>query len=121
MASPHAAGAAALVMSVDVVDANGNGRTNDEVRAILARSADDLGAAGRDTFYGWGLVNVARAALACKGDVEPDGDVDGSDLAKFLGHFASGSTAGDLNADHAVDEGDLLILLNNFGHNGCAN
>jgi len=67
------------------------------------------------------LVNVARAALACKGDVEPDGDVDGSDLAKFLGHFASGSTAGDLNADYAVDEGDLLILLNNFGHNGCAN
>jgi len=34
MASPHAAGAAALVMSVGVSDANGNGRTNDEVRNL---------------------------------------------------------------------------------------
>jgi subtilisin len=51
-ASPHAAGAAALVIAAGVADANANGRTNDEVRAILTQSADDLGAAGRDALYG---------------------------------------------------------------------
>lgn len=83
-ASPHAAGAAALVISAGVEDANANGRTNDEVRAILAQSADDLGAAGRDALFGWGLVNAARAAVPCTGDSEPDGDVDGSDLAALI-------------------------------------
>jgi subtilisin family serine protease len=121
MASPHAAGAAALVISSGVTDANGNGRINDEVRAILAQSADDLGAAGRDPLYGWGLVNAARAAVACKGDGERDGDVDGSDLAMFLGHYAAGNAGGDLNGDHAVDGSDLIILLTHFGHKDCTN
>jgi subtilisin len=85
-ASPHAAGVAALVISAGVTDANANGRINDEVRAIMAQSADDLGAAGRDTLYGWGLVNAARAAVPCIGDFEPDGDVDGKDLAALIGN-----------------------------------
>jgi subtilisin len=88
MASPHVAGAAALVISAGVSDANANGRINDEVRAILVQSADDLGAAGRDTLYGWGLVNAARAAVPCQGDFEPDGDVDGSDLAALIANPA---------------------------------
>jgi subtilisin family serine protease len=83
-ASPHAAGVAALVISAGVTDANANGRINDEVRTILVQSADDLGAVGRDTLYGWGLVNAARAAVPCTGDFEHDGDVDGSDLAALI-------------------------------------
>jgi subtilisin family serine protease len=92
-ASPHAAGAAALVIAAGVEDANGNGRINDEVRAILVQSADDLGAAGRDNLYGWGLVNAARAAVPCTGDSEPDGDVDGSDLAELIAD-SSGASLG---------------------------
>lgn len=58
----------------------------------------------------------------CKGDLDdnPDGDVDGSDLAKFIGYFANSDPQGDFTGDHTVDKSDLLILLNNFGHNDCA-
>ena len=61
MASPHVAGAAALVIAAGVSDNNGNGRINDEVRAIFNSTADDIGAVGKDTHYGYGLVNVAAA------------------------------------------------------------
>jgi subtilisin len=106
-ASPHVAGAAALVISVGVTDANGNGRSNDEVREILVQSADDLGAAGRDNLYGWGLVNAARAAVPCIGDSETDGDVDGSDLAAWIA------------AGPPVVGIDTTVFARNFGRNTC--
>ncbi len=62
MASPHVAGTAALVIASGITDANGNGKINDDVRQKLTATADDLGAAGRDTWYGFGLVNAAKAA-----------------------------------------------------------
>jgi subtilisin family serine protease len=104
--SPHVAGAAALVISAGVVDVNGNGRINDEVRAILAQSANDLGDAGRDPLYGWGMVNAARAAVPCEGDTEPDRDVDGSDLAAWI---ATGPPAGT----------NVPTLAANFGRTSC--
>ena len=61
MSSPHVAGAAALVIAAGITDTNGNGKINDEVRSILNSTADDIGATGKDTFYGYGLVNVAAA------------------------------------------------------------
>ncbi|MBU2036658.1 S8 family peptidase [Patescibacteria group bacterium] len=54
MASPHVAGAAALVIATGITN-------NDEVRLILNSTADDIGATGKDTLYGYGLVNVAAA------------------------------------------------------------
>ncbi len=63
MASPHVAGTAALVLSGGVADSNNNGRINDEVRQILTATADDLGNAGRDAWYGFGLVNALAAAV----------------------------------------------------------
>ena len=54
MASPHVAGAAALIIAAGVTN-------NDEVRLILNSTADDIGATGKDTHYGYGLVNVAAA------------------------------------------------------------
>jgi subtilisin family serine protease len=61
MASPHVAGVAALVL--------GTGATlsNVQVRDILTSTAVDLGAAGKDTHYGYGLVN----AVAAVGGVVP--------------------------------------------------
>jgi subtilisin family serine protease len=62
MASPHVAGAAALVIASGIADGNGNGRINDEVRQRLQTTADDLGTAGRDSNYGYGLVDADEAA-----------------------------------------------------------
>jgi serine protease len=56
MATPHVAGVAALVWSQN------KNWTNAQIRQALQATAEDLGAAGRDTSYGFGLVR-AKAAL----------------------------------------------------------
>lgn len=58
MASPHVAGAAALVWATDPA------LTNDAVRLALASTAQDLGSAGRDNLYGYGLVRADSAVAA---------------------------------------------------------
>ncbi|MFQ6084398.1 MAG: S8 family serine peptidase, partial [Candidatus Aminicenantia bacterium] len=55
MASPHVAGTAALLI------ANGNATTPDEIRAVLQETAEDLGTAGWDSTYGWGLIDAFAA------------------------------------------------------------
>jgi subtilisin family serine protease len=54
MASPHAAGLAALLVEK-------YGRNPGAIRAALVRSSDDLGQPGNDPIYGQGRINVARA------------------------------------------------------------
>jgi serine protease len=56
MATPHVSGVAALVWSHVPT------RSNDQIRQALQATAEDLGAAGRDNAYGYGLVR-AKAAL----------------------------------------------------------
>jgi len=56
MATPHVSAVAALVWSYDT------SLTNVEIRNALTATAQDLGASGRDVYYGYGLVQ-ARAAL----------------------------------------------------------
>jgi thermitase len=55
MATPHVSGVAAVVMKQKNLTAA-------QTRALLTSTADDLGAAGRDTCFGFGRVNLARAA-----------------------------------------------------------
>ncbi len=55
MATPHVSAVAALVWSYYP------GCTAAQIRSTLNKSAEDLGTAGRDTKFGWGLVR-ARAA-----------------------------------------------------------
>lgn len=61
MATPHAAGTVALVLATAVpliYDADSDGVWDPaEVRATLQATADDLGTAGHDNFYGYGLVD----------------------------------------------------------------
>jgi subtilisin family serine protease len=57
MASPHVAGSAALV-----IHALGSGWGNAAVVDALIGTADDLGKAGFDTKYGYGLVDTQEAA-----------------------------------------------------------
>jgi subtilisin family serine protease len=56
MATPHVSAVAALVWSHDT------SWTNQQIRDALTATAEDLGAAGRDNAYGYGLVR-AKAAL----------------------------------------------------------
>ena len=56
----------------------------------------------------------------CTGDLDKDGDGDGKDLQAFSVAFATNNDEGDLNDDGLVNNSDLLILLNSFGHNDCA-
>ncbi|MCG2786285.1 MAG: S8 family serine peptidase [Anaerolineae bacterium] len=55
MATPHASAVAALVWSADPT------ATNAEIRSALTATAEDLGLAGRDTSYGYGLVQAYDA------------------------------------------------------------
>ncbi|OGD35330.1 hypothetical protein A2W39_03155 [Candidatus Azambacteria bacterium RIFCSPHIGHO2_01_46_10] len=65
MASPHVAGAAALVLTTPIssaYDANSNGLWEpSEVQNKLQTTAKDLGGSGYDLLYGWGLVDAAAA------------------------------------------------------------
>ena len=63
MACPHVAGTAALVIAA-----------GGDVRQCLQDTADDLGAAGKDNLYGYGLVDADEAAL---GDITPPAQVTG--------------------------------------------
>lgn len=76
MACPHVAGVAALIIAKygDVGP--------DSVRAILQNTAEDLGTAGRDNYYGYGLVD-AEAALSLSTPTNPP-------VAAFSGTPTSG-------------------------------
>lgn len=65
MASPHVAGAAALLLSVPAkCDTDLSGACSpDEVQSRLESTARDLGVAGKDDLYGFGLVDVGAAIL----------------------------------------------------------
>jgi subtilisin family serine protease len=54
-ATPHVAGLAALMV------AQYGKNIPTIIRVLIEGSADDLGRRGRDPFYGWGRINVARA------------------------------------------------------------
>ncbi len=52
MAAPHVSGVAALAIQANPL------LSNTEVRALLQNTADDLGAAGKDYWFGYGLVDA---------------------------------------------------------------
>lgn len=55
MAAPHTSGVAAVI-----IGANGGDMNPGAVKLALKRTADDLGAPGKDAYYGWGRVNAAN-------------------------------------------------------------
>ncbi len=63
MATPHVVGVAALLK------AQNPSRTNADLRNLLETTAEDLGTAGLDDYFGWGIVD-AEAALG--GGTPPD-------------------------------------------------
>lgn len=113
-ASPHVAGLAGLVLSVDPT------LTPDEVRAFIDENADDLGDPGFDEIFGHGRINsdatIAAVNRRCPADLDGDGSVGASDLLALLA--AWGTNPGgppDFDGDGTVGASDLLALLANWG------
>jgi subtilisin family serine protease len=114
--APIVAGVAALILSVEP------NLTNDEVRHFLCRSAKDLGAPGRDDYYGWGRVD-ARAALdmvlAKRADLNNDWKVDEADQAILMRAMETGDLSADIapaaKRDGVVDTNDLELLTQYLG------
>jgi thermitase len=65
MAAPHVAGLAALLFAQDGT------RSNATVRSLVESSADDLGDAGWDQYYGYGRINAYRALGTVSAVIEP--------------------------------------------------
>lgn len=78
MACPHVAGLAALILSADP------SLTPYEVREIIKSSADDLGAPGRDDYFGWGRINVQSALNMLGEDLDNDGILFDNDNCPFV-------------------------------------
>jgi subtilisin family serine protease len=101
MASPHVAGTAALILAASP------GWTNDQVREQLQATADDLGTAGWDPLYGFGLVNAAEAA-AGPANAPPSVSITSpSDGASF----ESGATITFEGTAVDAEDGDLAVGL----------
>ncbi len=88
------------------------------IEGVLRDSARDLGPAGFDAEFGWGMVQLDRAIIAavdCPGDLDDDLDVDGADLGILLGDWGSGSGRSDLDGNGSVSGSDLGLLLGEWG------
>ncbi|MCK5027293.1 MAG: S8 family serine peptidase [Candidatus Pacebacteria bacterium] len=93
MASPHAAGIAALLIT------NNTAETPDDIRAALETTAQDLGSTGKDYYFANGLVDAAAALawtagplpnqvpIADAGDDQalPDSDGNGNEVVTLDG------------------------------------
>jgi subtilisin family serine protease len=68
MATPHVSGVAALVWSKNL------GLKAGDIRSLLQSTAEDLGSAGRDASFGYGLVRALNAVAAAPGGAGGGGD-----------------------------------------------
>jgi len=78
MAAPHVSGVAALLASHGVTHP-------DRIREALERTARDLGPAGRDNEYGWGLIDASAALEYYASQDSPEDGIAG---LQSLGAFA---------------------------------
>ena len=112
MAAPHVSGVAALLISTGVTGP-------DAVREALQSTASDLGAAGWDEQYGWGLVD-AYAALQyyhIPGDFDYSGSLDYADLSTLVGYWLEDEPSVDIapqGGDGIINSLDFAIFAQNW-------
>jgi len=112
MACPHVSGTAALVMAAYP------SWTNVEVRDQLQKTADDLGATGFDTKYGYGLVDADEAAPQPSDSppvvdiVNPANDSTVSGTEVIIEASASDDMGVD-KVEYCIDSGDYQAMTYN--------
>jgi PKD repeat protein len=82
MSTPHVSGVAALVWS------HANDLTNTELRQLLVENAQDLGSAGRDELYGYGMVDAKETLDAASAPPPPEAQVLFANFDSGPGGFA---------------------------------
>ncbi|MDQ3205903.1 MAG: S8 family serine peptidase [Pseudomonadota bacterium] len=93
MATPHVAGAAAVIWSAN------SAATNVQVRNAITSTALDLGAPGRDVYYGHGLVqtfDATEALLGGGGGTDPEPVTAPTGLTAYKMGASKGKTLFDL-------------------------
>ncbi len=108
MATPHVSAVAALVWSADPT------WTNAEIRTALQATAFDLGTAGKDVYYGYGLVQ-AKAALDYLGGGTPPPD-NVAPTANFT--FTTSELTASFTDTSTDSDGTLASWGWNFGDGG---
>lgn len=132
MACPHTAGAGGLLIGLFKSVAQPAPLPPGSVRWILEQTAKDLGTAGRDDTFGWGLINVQAGAgylygrAICRGDFNTDGLVDDTDFVQFVAFYndlispGGAWTGGDLNGDGFADDADFVEFANSYNNLLCS-
>ncbi len=107
MAAPHVSGAAALLISNGVTEPA-------RVRQALESTAKDLGPAGWDEQYGWGLIDIGMALrYRVAGDASGDLSVNLADFTLMADRWLRGVARlhpVDFNGDGIVNFVDFAIL-----------
>ena len=100
MASPHVAGTAALMIASGINDPA-------TLRSQLRSTADDLGAIGLDSLYGYGLVDADEAAPPAQKNIPAVKITSPTDGASF----ASGTTIQFTGTASDIEDGDLATRM----------
>jgi thermitase len=100
----------------------------EDIKSLLAATAEDLWGDGYSIYFGHGLVDVQALMEVMlsgfiPGDINSDGEVDGRDIVYLLRHFAgwpgyelspTQRMAADVNGDGVVDGRDVIYLMRHF-------
>ncbi|MGH7242459.1 MAG: S8 family serine peptidase [Phycisphaerales bacterium] len=132
MSTPHVAGAAGLLLG-SFIPSGGNPPVPPlSTRWVLEHTATDVGVAGKDDNFGWGIINVRKAAeylhgrIRCPGDLAYDNLVDDADFVAFVAAYndlvspGGAYTGGDFNGDGLTDDADFVIFVHSYNDLLCA-
>lgn len=111
LSAPYAAGVAALVLSVNPA------LMPPDVEHILESTARDLGEAGKDELFGYGLVNAFKAVMeaqTCYADCDGDAQLDIFDFLCYQDHFLSGNAYADCDTNGEINILDYTCFADRF-------
>jgi serine protease len=111
MATPHVSAVAALIWS------HNTAWSNADIRAALQSTAEDLGAAGKDNAYGYGLVQAKAAHTLLSGGGGEDPPPDNSPPTASFTHSCTDLACSFDGSGSSDSDGTISSYSWNFGDN----